>query len=604
VCGIAGLFDPDSRTEGLEAQARAMAGLLRHRGPDEDGFYVEPPVALGMRRLSIIDIGGGTQPIGNEDGALQVVQNGEIYNYLELREALLSAGHHLRTRSDTEVLVHLYEEYGAAFPSRLNGMFAFAIWDGRRRTVILGRDRLGKKPLFLARDGRRVAWASEIKPLLRLPWVSRRIRPEALNLLLRHNYVPGLLTMFEGITEVTSGSTVTITEDGLTTTPFWSLSQMVPYAPDERGVSNALETTAELFDDAVRLRMRSDVPVGLFLSGGVDSSLIAERMVAHAGGTPVESMAMAFDEAAFDESAVAEAVAAVAGTRHRTIRGALSGNLDLWKRALWSAEEPHGDASFMPTLLLSQAAARTHKVVMTGDGGDEVFGGYTRYQVAWHRAQATTPDAAWSESQRTQHVFDDAARRAVLGADWYRDVGDEVDAPTLRLSTPGDVVRNLMWRDCAGLLTDNNVIKPDRMGMAASLEARCPLLDYRLAEHALALPGETHVDATATKRLLRPLLSRRFPSSVTERPKQQFTVPVGEWMKRDETGAYRAALDRLNARGLCAGAEVDRLWGAHRATGQHTRPLRLLIALELWCQVFLDGDPLSFESPGDLSGVA
>jgi asparagine synthase (glutamine-hydrolysing) len=592
VCGIAGLFDPDSRTEALEAQVRAMTGVLRHRGPDEDGFCVQAPVALGMRRLSIIDIGGGTQPIGNEDGALQVVQNGEIYNYVELREALLSTGHHLRTHSDTEVLVHLYEEDGTAFPSRLNGMFAFAIWDSRRRAVVLGRDRLGKKPLFLAHDGHRVAWASEIKPLLRLPWVSRRIRPEALNLLLRHNYVPGLLTMFEGITEVTPGSTVTITGDGLTTTPFWSLSRVVPFAPDDRSVSSALETTAALFDDAVRLRMRSDVPVGLFLSGGVDSSLIAERMVAHAGGTPVESMAMAFDETAFDESTVAEAVAGVAGTRHRTIRGALSGNLDFWKLVLWSAEEPHGDASFLPTLLLSQAAARTHKVVMTGDGGDEVFGGYTRYQLALRRAQDTTPDAAWGESQRAQHVFDDTARRAVLGDDWYRDVGGQVDAPTLRLSTPGDVVRNLMWRDCAGLLTDNNVIKPDRMGMAASLEARCPLLDYRLAEHALSLPGETHVDATTTKRLLRSLLSRRFPSSITERPKQQFTVPVGEWMRRDASGVYRAALDRLVARDFFDRAAVDQLWKSHAAMGTETRRLRLLMAFELWCEVFLDADPL------------
>lgn len=592
MCGIAGLFDPDSRTEELEAQARAMTGLLRHRGPDEDGFCVQAPAALGMRRLSIIDIAGGTQPIGNEDGALQVVQNGEIYNYIELRDALIAAGHRLHTHSDTEVLVHLYEEYGPAFPSRLNGMFAFAIWDSRRQCVVLGRDRFGKKPLFLARDGRRVAWASEMKPLLRLPWVSRRIRPEALNLLLRHNYVPGLITMFDGITEVAPGSTLRISADGLAAAPFWSLSHVVPPTPDDPGQEAAVERTAELFDDAVRLRMRSDVPVGLFLSGGVDSSLIAERMVAHAHGTPVESMAMAFDEAAFDESPVAAAAAQVAGTHHRVIRGALSGNLDFWKRVLWAAEEPHGDASFMPTLLLSHAAARSHKVVMTGDGGDEVFGGYTRYQTAWRRAHETSPAAAWAESQRIHHVFDDAARRAVLGDDGFREVGPEVDTPALRLTTPGDVVRNLMWRDCAGLLTDNNVIKPDRMGMAASLEARCPLLDYRLAEFALGLPGETHVDATATKRLLRTLLGRRFPPSVTERPKQQFTVPVGEWMQRDATGAYRAAMDRLTGRGFVVPAAVNRLWEAHRATGRETRPLRLLVALELWCEVFLDGDPL------------
>jgi asparagine synthase (glutamine-hydrolysing) len=593
VCGIAGLFDPDSRTDELEAQARAMTGLLRHRGPDEDGFCVRPAAALGMRRLSIIDIAGGTQPIGNEDGRLQVVQNGEIYNYLELREALLAVGHRLQTHSDTEVLVHLYEEHGTSFPARLNGMFAFAIWDDRHQCVVLGRDRFGKKPLFLAQDGRRVAWASETKPLLRLPWVSRRIRPDALNLLLRHNYVPGLLTMFEGISEVPPGSTVRIDADGVASSTFWSLRDVVPHAPEPQDFDTAVGTTADLFDDAVRLRMRSDVPVGLFLSGGVDSSLIAERMVAHAEGSPVESMAMAFDEAAFDESPVAAAAAQVAGTRHRTIRGALSGNLALWKRVLWSIEEPHGDASFMPTYLLSEAAARTHKVVMTGDGGDEVFGGYARYQSAWRRAHETSPQDAWQESQRAQHVFDDAARRALLGDDWYRDVGADVDAPMLRLATPGDVVRNLMWRDCAGLLTDNNVIKPDRMGMAASLEARCPLLDYRLAEWALRLPGDTHVDERATKRLLRTLLARRFPPSVTDRPKQQFTVPVGEWMRRDQSGAYRAAIDRLITRGVVAPGPVLRLWQEHRDTGVHTRPLRLLVALELWCQVFLDGDPLA-----------
>ena len=378
MCGIFGYYDRSG--ESLDDSIlSAMGALLRHRGPDDDGLWNAPGVGLGNRRLSIIDIEGGHQPFVSEDGQIALVQNGEIYNFVELAEELAEAGFPCRSHSDTEVLLRLYERHGIGFLSRLNGMFAIAIYDRRLNTLFLARDRIGVKPLFYRYDGRRLLFASEIKPLLRADG-ERRVDPAALHLLLQFNYVPPQTTMFAGVAQLQPGNVLRVDDGGMHIERWWRLPAG---RAEQRSDVEWIEEIRSLLDDAVRIRLRSDVEPGAFLSGGIDSSTVTGLMSRH-HPTPVRSFSIGFDDPNFDETPYAVEAAERFGTAHCTER-VRTNMIGLWPRAIWHCDQPHGDVSFMPTYRVSSLAAQHVKMVLTGDGGDELFAGYDKYRFVIRR---------------------------------------------------------------------------------------------------------------------------------------------------------------------------------------------------------------------------
>jgi len=603
MCGIAGAIDLSGRPlpPGLLA---SMAATLVHRGPDDQGLYEARGVGLANRRLSIIDIAGGHQPFVSDDGQIAVVQNGEIYNHLELAAELAGTPFAVRTGSDTEVLLRLYEQAASsggdplAFASRLNGMFAVAIHDGRRGITWLLRDRIGVKPLYLAEHQGRLLFGSEIKSLLQAG-VPRRLDPEALDLLLTFNYVPPPRTLFAGITHLMPGHLARIEAGRISTHQWWSLVE---------GPAAQVATTDQwqerfnaTLDDAVRLRLRSDAPFGAFLSGGVDSSTVVGLMARHRA-EPVRTYAIGFHEPAYDESQFAAAAADRFGTDHTSERVAAD-MLALWPQAVWHCDQPHGDISFLPTYRVAELAAGSVKMVLTGDGGDELFAGYDKY-VSFFGGEggAGSPVQALSEAAfRSQYgqvlsVFSPQQRAELYGASGVL-AGLEPVAPEQALAPLWDRLGHLdrlnqaLAIDAQWLLPGNNLVKPDRMGMAVSLEARTPFLDVRMVELAFAMPGALKLQGGESKwifkRAVEPLIGREL----AYRRKQMFTVPVGEWFKGHLAPLVREWLlgERTSARGLFDLQAVEALVEQHvTGAANRTRELRLLIAIELWARIFLD----------------
>ncbi len=598
MCGIFGYFSRD-RGALPPPLLEAMGQSLTHRGPDDVGIHAEPGVALGNRRLSIIDIAGGHQPFVSNDGQVVVVQNGEIFNHVELAAELAASGHPCASHSDTEVLLRLYERDGIDMVHRLNGMFAIAILDRRQGALYLVRDRIGVKPLYLHDDGNRLLFASEIKSLLRAG-IERRMNPEALHHYLTYNYVPQPHTMFAGVTHLPPGHWLRIDASGIISRRWWDLAAQ---RVERHGESEWIEQFNALLDDAVRLRLRSDVPFGAFLSGGVDSSSVVGMMSRHLD-EPVRTYSIGFHEPRFDESPFAAAAAARFGTRH-TLRKVDANMLDLWPLATWHCDQPHGDISFLPTYRVAQLAAEEVKVVLTGDGADELFAGYDKYRTFFTGGGADVGDeagfrAAW---YRNLCLFDDAAKAAlytdafaarVAGCDSYR-----VVAPLFEEAAGMDRINQALYLDMQLLLSGNNLVKPDRMGMAVSLEARTPFLDWRMMEFAFRMPGDLKLRDGETKYLYKKAVRGLIGDDLAYRRKQMFTVPVGEWF-RDTLAPFTEAvlLDaRTVERGLFRPEVVRRMLDEHQSGhANHTREIRALIAVELWARTFLDRD--SHTAPG------
>ncbi|MDP3936547.1 MAG: asparagine synthase (glutamine-hydrolyzing), partial [Deltaproteobacteria bacterium] len=376
MCGIAGIYDP-RHSVGLSTDVlRRMAGVIRHRGPDDDGFFEDSVVALGMRRLSIIDLSTGRQPVSNEDGTIHAVYNGEIYNFRELRRDLESRGHTFRTKSDSEVIVHAYEEDGSECVQRFRGMFAFALWDSRARTLLLARDRLGIKPLHYTFQGGALVFGSEIKSILCHPKVSREMDLEALDYFFTYRYIPDPLTIFRDIRKLPAGHILEATDGQISVRAYWDVPE-----PDEAAAEDPAlaERLLERLDDAVRVRLVSDVPLGAFLSGGIDSSSVVAAM-AGAMAEPVKTFSIGFEEEAFDELRYARLTSKRHATDHRE-RVVRSGDLSLLDDVVGFFDEPFGDISSVPTFLLSKLARERVTVALSGDGGDELFAGYERYRV-------------------------------------------------------------------------------------------------------------------------------------------------------------------------------------------------------------------------------
>jgi len=538
-----------------------MCDQIRHRGPDDEGFYVDRHCALGMRRLSIIDLAGGHQPISNEDGSVWVVFNGEIYNYRELRGDLIARGHRFVTNSDTETLVHLYEQEGLAGISKLRGMFASAIWDTKKKKLLLSRDRFGKKPLYYAQVREGFYFGSELK-CLRAAGLSLEMDSEAIRLYLQFGYVPDPWSAFAGVKKLLPGHWLTLDENAnIEMGSYW---EAPPPCEDNPGLSEA-DVCAEIrraFDDAVRVRMIADVPLGAFLSGGIDSGLVVASMALQSR-LPVRTFAMGFEEQDFNELPYARMIAAKYGTEHHE-QIVKPDAVDLVPRLIRYFDEPFSDASAVPTFLVSQFAAQSVKVVLSGDGGDEFFGGYPSFFEAdggrrldavpqWTRALLSkTADLlpysargknllrAISRPNPLERYFESVSfsayslRRRVLNPEWML----PPDAATLRalfgkaiLPDEYDCVSQAMHFEATAKLAGDILVKVDRMSMANSIEVRCPLLDHPLAEMANRIPNRWKMANGKGKQILLKALGNRLPPELLTRPKSGFGIPLAQWLR-------------------------------------------------------------------------
>ena len=595
MCGIFGYWDRE-RQPLDDASLQQMAHKLIHRGPDDEGIWHQPQrgVALGNRRLSIIDIGGGHQPFVSDDGQIAVVQNGEIFNYIELAAELRGQGVQLRTASDTEVILRLYEREGISFLKKLNGMFAIAIDDAREDAMYLIRDRIGVKPLYVADDGKRVLFASEIKAIVPSAHISRAqsaIDLVAIHHYLTFNYIPAPWTVYQGIRHVMPGTWMKFTRRhgamGVQTQRWWSLA-------DQRERDVSFDAWSEEFmailDDATRIRLRADVPFGAFLSGGVDSSTVVGLMARHVN-RPVKTFCIGFEDPRYDESAFALQAAQRFGCDH-TMEVAELNMLARWPQVLYHLDQPHGDASFMPTLRVSELAAKHVKVVLTGDGGDELFAGYDKYAAFFAQPDAfTLPEQDFQRSyfdsislfspQAKLALYRPEVRAQLEGVDSF----SEAAKPWFVEAQHFDRINQALYLDMQLLLSGNNLVKPDRMGMAVSIEARTPFLDYRMMEFAFRSRGATKLSAQGDKKhWFKKAAAPLIGETLAHRKKQMFTVPVGDWFKGASFPWLKKTLQKSELLAqLFIGSEVDLMLEKHRTgAANYTRELRALAALALW----------------------
>ena len=626
MCGILGFINLERERTVDEQIARRMAAAIRHRGPDDEGFYLKGNVALGMRRLSIIDLAGGHQPISNEDGTVWVVFNGEIYNFPELRADLEARGHHLATHSDTEVIVHLYEEYGDDLVKYLNGMFGFALWDEKREHLLIARDRMGEKPLYFGTfknaSGSTFVFASELKALLTHPAAERRLNLRALRKYLSYEFVPSPYTMLEGIRKLRPGHRLIFERGQWREECYWQLR----YEKERLHLSEAeaVEELLRRFREAVRMRLISDVPLGVLLSGGIDSSSVA-AMACEAAAGRVKTFSIAFDEPSFDESSYAREVAAYLGTEHYEQRFTEREMLDIVPNIPQLLDEPLGDASLIPTYLLSRFTRQHVTVALGGDGGDELFAGYPTYVAhrmasyyrrlpAFLRHGLIEPTVARLPVSTDNLSFDFKAKRFVRGAAlpagmrhtvWMGSFDpehqrllltpevlaaasdEEVFEEVCAYNYPNgvDVVEQMMKLDATHYLSECVLFKVDRASMAASLETRAPFLDHTLVEFITRLPLDLKLHGTTTKYILKRAMQGRLPKFVMARPKKGFGMPVAKWIQGELRPLVRETFspDRLKRHGLFNPAYVQQLLDEHE-TGRadHRKLIWTLLMFELW----------------------
>jgi asparagine synthase (glutamine-hydrolysing) len=616
VCGIAGIVRFNGEPV-LEDEIRAMCGVMVHRGPDEEGVYLGEGVGLGMRRLSIIDLAGGQQPVSNEDGSVWIVFNGEIYNYRELRRDLERTGHVFRTASDTETIVHLYEELGPRCVEQLRGMFAFAIWDEAQRRLLLARDRLGIKPLYYCERDGELVFASELKPILELPHISRSVSWEAAGHLFSFLSTPPAQSIVEGVRKL-EPARFALARPGrsLHVERYWD----VQFVPDERATEDDfVERLRDLLRESVTLHEVSDVPIGAFLSGGIDSSTIVATM-ARLAPDRIKTFSIGFAESSYDELHYARQVAAAFNTDHyeEVLRPDVVGIVE---DLAWYLDEPFGDTSAIPTYMVSKLAAQHVKVVLSGDGGDELFAGYDKYVVEGReRRYDRIPAFLRRAAGRIGRVMPDGMRgRRFLrhlgldGARRYLDASTLFPVDDLRklfqpgafeqlsrfdpwepvlpyLQQTGDWLAAAQYSDLNTYLPLDILTKVDRMTMAHSIEARPPLLDHRLVEFAATVPAHFRMKDGTTKSLLKRAMRGILPDAIIDRPKHGFAVPLAHWFRGELAGFARDLLlsETCRRRGFFNVGYIDRLLRQN----DHGRDLDLhlwtVLSFEMWCRRFLD----------------
>ena len=642
MCGIAGIYNFKSQEPVSRGLLKAMTDTLVHRGPDDEGFYTSGPLGLGHRRLSIIDLEGGHQPITNEDESVWVVFNGEIYNFGDLHDGLVKKGHIFKTRSDTEVIVHLYEEEGEKCFERLRGMFAIAIWDGRNRKLVLARDRVGKKPLFYFYNGCELAFASEVKAILQVPGVSREIDPQAVSDYFSFLYIPAPKSIFKQIRKVLPGRYLVVSDQGVREREYWDISFAQTEERTEEEWCNRLIDT---FREAVRLRLISDVPLGAFLSGGIDSSSVVAAM-AQFCNEPVTTCSIGFEEKEFNELDYAREIAARFNTNHheRIVRPNAVGVVE---KLVWHYDEPFADSSAVPTYYVSQIARECVTVALAGDGGDENFAGYRRYYFdrrenmmralvpATIRAfffgtlASLYPKADWAPRIfRGKATFENLARPPIEGyfrsvsavrpelksqilhRDLIRELSGYDSLDVLRYyyerADTQDPLSRIQYVDIKTYLTDDILVKVDRASMAHSLEVRAPLLDHKLMELAASMPSSMKLRGMNGKYIFKKALKRLLPETVLHRRKMGFGVPLALWFRKDLKDLAHSVIFSRNRNNLLSESTVKHVWQEHQS-GLRDRSTELwtLLMFRLWERQFItnagqrrDSDVIQIRSAG------
>ena len=638
MCGIAGVmkFGGDARADA--GAVRQMCAAMAHRGPDDDGFYSDGPVALGMRRLSIIDVAGGHQPISNETGTVWIVFNGEIYNHSDLRKDLEARGHRYRTNSDTETIVHLYEEYGRECVQHLRGMFAFAIWDREKRSLFVARDRLGIKPLYYRLTSESFLFGSEIKVILAHGGVRPEFRFAGLPEYLAFGYLSGEETFYDGISKLLPGHRLELSENGeVTIEQYWDLD--ISSAGPVRGESHYVEAYRQLLEQAVGSHLMSDVPVGVFLSGGVDSSAVAALMM-KIRKSPIETFSVGYTEQTYSELPYARSVAQHLNSVHHEVLVSERDFFDSLPRLIWHEDEPIVWPSSVSLYFVAKLARERVTVVLTGEGADETLGGYTRYaftlrnQAADRIYRSVTPEflrkqvrgliggspligatlrrklahtclgvdsaswssfyfdnflSAFSEPQQSQLLSDETRQRLVPGSAYQNVLG-------YWENSKGELLQRLLYTDIKTYLVEL-LMKQDNMSMAASIESRVPFLDHMLVEFATRIPREVQLNGLAGKVILKKAVGDLLPHSILYRRKLGFPTPWSGWLAGSRLDAIEKLLvgTRSLQRGYFQREAIERIFAEHRAKYRdHCDRIWRLLNLELWHRVCLEGESEGF----------
>ncbi|MDD3580608.1 MAG: asparagine synthase (glutamine-hydrolyzing) [Desulfobacca sp.] len=631
MCGIFGQVN-FNKNKNIHRLSEKAVALLTHRGPDEKGIWQGGGIFLGMRRLSIIDLTSGQQPIWNEDQTIAIIYNGELYNYLDLHPELESKGHSFRTKSDTEVVLHAYEEWGADCLKRFNGMFAFAIWDDKNRTLFLARDRVGEKPLYYFIDPDRLIFASEIKAILADPSVPRQVNLPGLVNYLAFGHAVAPDTIYQNIYKLLPGHYLLARNSAVSLQQYWDVGDEPQITPG-RHYSEAeyANLILEILDDSVRRRMIADVPVGAFLSGGIDSSTVVSLMKKHATDS-VKTFSLGFGGGGtYNELPDARRMAEYIGTEHYELQANYVDLIQILLKLVYHYDEPFGDAAGFPVFVISQFARQHVKVVLAGDGGDEIFGGYRRYMVdrlaPYYQFLPSKLINAWlpqfiqrlprlrriKRTLKTLPINDPARRYAAWLVCFTPDMQAELLNPAIfsavadydplwpykyyypRLTAPAgpDHVNRLLYVDLKTWLPDTYMEKVDKATMACSLEARLPLLDHRLVELAFQIPGHYKIRGWDQKYIFKKAIAHLIPKTVLRKPKHGFAVPTDPWFRGDlKSFAFEVLLDeRTRRRGYFNTSIVERLWREHAEGSQvWDDHLWLLLNFELWQRIFFDGD--------------
>jgi asparagine synthase (glutamine-hydrolysing) len=638
MCGICGIFNINSNRAAERDVLEEMNRQIIHRGPDDAGFFLSGNIGMAMRRLSIIDVHSGHQPVTNEDFSVSLVFNGEIYNHLELREQLEKRGHRYRSHSDTETIVHLYEEYGQDCATYLRGMFAFAIWDSRARTLFVARDRLGIKPLYFLRSREHFLFGSEIKALLAHPGVRAEFNRDALPEYLAFGYLSGPRTMFTGIEKLLPGHTIKIDESGdIRIRQYWDPPQNIEQ--QDKPEKYYVDTYRELLEGSVKSHLMSDVPLGLFLSGGLDSSAIG-AMMSNIRKEPIETFAVGYQEEAYSELRYARAVAEHIGSIHHEIRVSSGDFFDALPKLIWHEDEPLAWPSSVSLYFVARLASERVKVVLTGEGSDETLGGYARYPWTisnsrfdhiyrsvlpsglrrWIREKIGESDRLGAAARRRfQHTF--LGRATDTWSSFYFDnfycAFSESDQSDLLIPTaqnhPGSAYRDTMayWENAKGDLLDRLLytdiktylvelcMKQDQMSMAASIESRVPFLDHVLVEFAASIPARFKTRGMSGKLILKSAVKDLLPKSIIHRRKMGFPTPLATWILGPQLTTIEQMLlsPRTMSRRVFRPGAVQRLFAEHRANHRdHSDRIWRLLNFEIWQRIFFDRDPAPMKS--------
>ncbi len=599
MCGICGIFEYERREPFSRQLIERMSETLLHRGPDDGGFYLGEGVGFGFRRLSIIDVQGGHQPIGNEDGSIWVMLNGEIYNYLELRQEMESKGHKFATRSDTETIVHLYEEYGEDCIARLRGMFAIALWDSRRRRLLLARDRVGKKPLFYAKDGKRILFGSELKALLAGNNFSRDVDPQALSDYFSLGYVPAPKTIYRAVRKIQPGHYLVVERGTLREASYWDLSFA---ETDNFSEEEWCERIRHALYEATRIRLMSDVPLGAFLSGGIDSSAVVATM-SQLMNRPTTTCSIGFEEREYNEADYARQVSQQFRTDHHEeiVRPDAASIVD---KLAWHFDEPFADSSAIPTYYVSSVARREVTVALGGDGGDENLAGYRRYvfdqienrlrrfaplalrQTVFGPLGRLYPAMAWAPQVfRAKATFQSLSRGPLEG--YFNSVSifrphekprlftsafhgvlggyDSIEVLRQHYDRAGttDQLSRIQYVDIKTYLPDDILTKVDRMSMAVSLEVRAPLLDHHFMEMVARMPSSLKLRGRETKYIFKKALSPILPQDILYRPKQGFAVPLDRWFRNELKEMAQATIFGTDD-GILDRGYLKKIWNQHQ----------------------------------------